>query len=285
MWRHWLRALRPLPRCSATTSGAADCPTGTRRRSRSSVGRRPGDGRDAAGHDRFPLLGVSQGAAVAIEFAARHPDRVTRPRALRRLRAGTGPAGPTTKSGGRQSCSRSWPSWGGEPTSRRSVRCSRRGSCPVARVRNGTSSTSSSAAPRRPRTRPLHRGLRTIDVSAAAQRVRCPTLVVHVRGDLMPPLDQGRLLASLMPGGRFVSLEGSNHILLATNLPGGGSWTRWTSSWGPEQGQRARRPRRTRQQNDIGTSPLARAYASATTSSNAGTPMSTSDSPALTRPW
>ena len=33
---------------------------------------------DAVGLDRFPLLGVSQGAAVAVAFAARHPERVTR---------------------------------------------------------------------------------------------------------------------------------------------------------------------------------------------------------------
>jgi DNA-binding SARP family transcriptional activator/pimeloyl-ACP methyl ester carboxylesterase len=32
---------------------------------------------DAAGYDRFPLLGISQGAAVAIEFAAAHPERVS----------------------------------------------------------------------------------------------------------------------------------------------------------------------------------------------------------------
>ena len=58
------------------------------------------------------------------------------------------------------------------------------------------------------------RGFARIDVTEAAQRVACPTLVVHVRGDLMPPLREGRLLASLVPGGRCVSLEGDNHILL-----------------------------------------------------------------------
>jgi pimeloyl-ACP methyl ester carboxylesterase len=30
----------------------------------------------------------------------------------------------------------------------------------------------------------------------------------------MPPLHEGRLLASLVPGSRFVSLDGDNHILL-----------------------------------------------------------------------
>jgi pimeloyl-ACP methyl ester carboxylesterase len=32
---------------------------------------------DACGLDRFPLLGISQGCAVCIEYAARHPDRVS----------------------------------------------------------------------------------------------------------------------------------------------------------------------------------------------------------------
>ena len=31
---------------------------------------------DAAGYEQFVLLGISQGAAVAVEYAARHPDRV-----------------------------------------------------------------------------------------------------------------------------------------------------------------------------------------------------------------
>src|SRR4051794_2058084 len=33
---------------------------------------------DAAGLDRFPLLGISQGASVAVTYTARHPERVTK---------------------------------------------------------------------------------------------------------------------------------------------------------------------------------------------------------------
>jgi pimeloyl-ACP methyl ester carboxylesterase len=33
---------------------------------------------DAEGLERFPLLGVSQGCAVAIAFAVRHPELVSR---------------------------------------------------------------------------------------------------------------------------------------------------------------------------------------------------------------
>jgi pimeloyl-ACP methyl ester carboxylesterase len=32
---------------------------------------------EALGLERFPLLGVSQGGAVAVAYAARHPDRVS----------------------------------------------------------------------------------------------------------------------------------------------------------------------------------------------------------------
>ena len=33
---------------------------------------------DAAGLERFPLLGISQGCAVSIAYAVRHPQRVSR---------------------------------------------------------------------------------------------------------------------------------------------------------------------------------------------------------------
>ena len=42
---------------------------------------------DAAGLDRFALLGVSAGAAVAVTYAARHPERVTHLVLVRGLRA------------------------------------------------------------------------------------------------------------------------------------------------------------------------------------------------------
>jgi pimeloyl-ACP methyl ester carboxylesterase/DNA-binding CsgD family transcriptional regulator len=44
-------------------------------------------------------------------------------------------------------------------------------------------------------------------------RVRCPTLVLHAREDAIIPFEEGRLVASLIPGARFVPLESRNHIL------------------------------------------------------------------------
>src|SRR5262249_20633187 len=62
-----------------------------------------------------------------------------------------------------------------------------------------------------------------IDVVADLPRVRCPTLVLHATGDARVPFDEGRLIASLIPGARFVPIDSANHLLLE-NEPG---WQRW----------------------------------------------------------
>jgi pimeloyl-ACP methyl ester carboxylesterase len=53
--------------------------------------------------------------------------------------------------------------------------------------------------------------------------VSVPTLVLHARDDRRVPLEQGRLLAAAIPGARFVTLDSSNHILLADEP----AWTRF----------------------------------------------------------
>ena len=53
-----------------------------------------------------------------------------------------------------------------------------------------------------------------IDVSDLAPAVRCPTLVLHARGELRVPFEEGRAMAAMIPGARFVPLESQNHILL-----------------------------------------------------------------------
>jgi DNA-binding CsgD family transcriptional regulator len=56
------------------------------------------------------------------------------------------------------------------------------------------------------------RAMYGMNVKGAAARVRCPTLVLHPKDDEMVRFEQGRRLASLIPGARFVPLEGRNHI-------------------------------------------------------------------------
>ena len=52
------------------------------------------------------------------------------------------------------------------------------------------------------------------DVTEAAAALRVPTLVVHSRRDARVPFDEGRRLAALIPGARFLALESANHVLL-----------------------------------------------------------------------
>src|SRR5262249_39810457 len=53
-----------------------------------------------------------------------------------------------------------------------------------------------------------------IDVTDLLRRVSVPTLVMHVRGDLVVPLEAGRVLAAGIPRARFLALQGQNHLFL-----------------------------------------------------------------------
>jgi pimeloyl-ACP methyl ester carboxylesterase/DNA-binding CsgD family transcriptional regulator len=53
-----------------------------------------------------------------------------------------------------------------------------------------------------------------LDVSDVVSQVRCPTLVLHARGDGIITFDEGRAVAAAISGARFVPLEGRDHILI-----------------------------------------------------------------------
>jgi len=65
-----------------------------------------------------------------------------------------------------------------------------------------------------------------IDVRGMISQVRCPTLVLHARDDAMHVFDEGRKIAGLIPGARFVPLESRNHILLDTEH----AWPQFTAA-------------------------------------------------------
>lgn len=52
------------------------------------------------------------------------------------------------------------------------------------------------------------------DVRELASRLKVPTLVLHGLRDAVVPFSEGRLMAALIPGARFVPLESQNHVLL-----------------------------------------------------------------------
>jgi pimeloyl-ACP methyl ester carboxylesterase/DNA-binding CsgD family transcriptional regulator len=61
--------------------------------------------------------------------------------------------------------------------------------------------------------RALHE-MQGMDVLHLAKQLHVPTLVLHCRGDMRVPFEEGRKLASAIPGARFVALESRNHVLV-----------------------------------------------------------------------
>jgi pimeloyl-ACP methyl ester carboxylesterase/DNA-binding CsgD family transcriptional regulator len=170
---------------------------------------------EAAGVERFTLLGASQGSAMAVAYAARHPERVEKLVVL-----GGYARGWNRRNSASDVLERAATQvrlielgWGAEEGSFRQVFTS--GFMPEASLDQQKSfnqmmrtCTSAETAAR------IFRTFGEIDVQDEARRISCPCLVAHGRGDLRVPFEEGRLLASLIPGARFVPLESANHILI-----------------------------------------------------------------------
>ena len=170
---------------------------------------------NVSGWDRFPLMGMSQGCAIAIAYAVRHPERVShlilygsfargrlvraaseaereKIRAMETLvRLGWGEENATFRQmftslfvpGG----SREQLDWFNElQRQTASAECAVR----YFQVTNN------------------------IDVRDLLSRVRVPTLVMHLRDDAVHAFEFGREVAAGIPGARFVPLHGRNHMPL-----------------------------------------------------------------------
>jgi pimeloyl-ACP methyl ester carboxylesterase/DNA-binding CsgD family transcriptional regulator len=171
----------------------------------------------AASLRRFALLGASQGCAIAIAYAARHPQKVSHLLlyggfALGRLKRDIGER---ELEEARTLIKIIELGWGkGTPEFRQVFTTlfmpeadseHQRAFDELQRM-----STSPANAAR------IVREFDHIDVQAEAAKIRCPTLVLHARGDARVPFEEGRRVASLIPGARFVPLEGRNHVLVSS---------------------------------------------------------------------
>jgi pimeloyl-ACP methyl ester carboxylesterase/DNA-binding CsgD family transcriptional regulator len=172
---------------------------------------------DAARLERFVLLGISQGAAAGICYAARHPGRVShlvlcggyaRGRMVRGLSAEQ-----REEAGLLESIVRV--GWGkGDPVFRRVF---------TTRFVPGATSEQMEWFDElmRVSTSPRMAGrLRTawgqIDITGVLGQVTVPTLVAHARDEVVVPFEEGRFLATRIPGARLLPLDSRNHLLLAT---------------------------------------------------------------------
>lgn len=172
---------------------------------------------EAAGVDRFPLLGISQGGAVAVEYAVRHPERVSRlalvgaysrGRLSRSVTADQREEAELDMAVGRVA-------WRREDASYRRVFATQ--FLPDADRETWDAFTSLRLASTS--TENALRFMDTfahIDIVDRAELVQAPTLILHSRNDRRVPASQARQLATLIPHSQLQLLNSGNHILTAT---------------------------------------------------------------------
>jgi pimeloyl-ACP methyl ester carboxylesterase/DNA-binding CsgD family transcriptional regulator len=215
-WRPWLEALsarykliRYDPRgCGLSDRNVADL-------SFESWVRDFGAVVDTVGLDRFSLVGVCQGGPIAIQFTARQPDRVSNlvlygTYARGRFRRTTAPDEPQKAKVMLEMMELGWAQEDHAFMRAFATQFQPEGSiehlrswCELQRA-----ATSASNAVQ------LSRVMFDVDVQESAARIRCPTLVVHPERDAAVPVEEGRLLAQIIPGARFLQLDSPNHFLL-----------------------------------------------------------------------
>lgn len=172
----------------------------------------------AAGLHRFSLLGGSQGCAIAIAYAARYPEKVSH-----LMLYGGYAVGKLKRDSSERQRDEAHTlikiielGWGKETREFRQVFTTQ--FMPDASLEQQRAfdefqrmSTSPENVVR------IISEFDVIDVRELAAKVRCPTLVLHTRGDVRVPFEEGRRVAALIPGARFVPLESRNHVLLGSD--------------------------------------------------------------------
>jgi len=180
---------------------------------------------DTLGLESFPLLGISQGASIAVAYAARHPERVTRMvlyGGYARGRLKRSNATPQQREEAELMVKLAQLGWGKSDASFRQFFATQF-------VPDGTAeqhqwftdlaliSTSAENAVR------MMQVFNEIDIVDLLSRVTCPVLALHATHDVRVPFSEGRLFASHIADARFVPLESKNHLLLRDEP----AWSRW----------------------------------------------------------
>jgi len=169
---------------------------------------------DAAKLERFPLLGISQGCAISIAYAVRHPERVSHLILYGGFARGQEKRGSSTvKDQAIAMRTLIQHGWGQDNPAFRQMFTS-------GFVPGGTAeqwdwfnelqriSVSPENAVR------IRQANDNVDVTELLEQVTVPTLVMHCRDDGVAPFSEGRRMAAMMPGAKFVPLQGENHLIL-----------------------------------------------------------------------
>ena len=168
---------------------------------------------NAAGVERFPLFGMSQGCAVSIAYTVRYPERVSHLILYGGYALGANKRSPQERERRKALATLMRLEWGADNPAFRQMYATK--FMPDAtKEQVGTfnelqrKTTSTECAAR------YYDTTGEIDVVGLLADLQVPTLVMHARADAQVPFECGRQLAAGIPGAKFVALQSNNHILL-----------------------------------------------------------------------
>ena len=169
---------------------------------------------NASGLQQFPLFAMSQAGAVAVAYAARHPDKVTRLILHGAYARGWLKRDLTEEQIEEEKLMISLMrvGWGRDnPAFRQVFAMQLFPDASIEHIRALEEQMRRSVSPKNAVR--LESEMHRLDVRDLAPKITVPTLVLHSRKDEAVPFEEGRLLASLIPRAQFVALESKNHLL------------------------------------------------------------------------
>ena len=162
---------------------------------------------DAIGLRRFPLFGISQGSAICIAYAVRHPERVSHLILYGGWAVGARKRSPESAERSKAFATLMRQGWGQDNPAFRQLFAGR-----LMPEASKEQMDSFNELQRRSATpEGAARYVETwgeIDVRDVLPKVTMPTLVMHIRNDSTVQFSSGEELADGIPGARFVAFEG-----------------------------------------------------------------------------
>jgi len=180
---------------------------------------------EQTGVDQFDLLAISQGAAVAVAYAVRHPKRVRRLIICNGYAAGWAVRADPAEIARREAMlTLTEVGWGADNPAYRQLFTNHYIPDASPKQMGWFNEMQRLSASPENAVR-LQRALSLIDVRDLLPKVETPSLIFHSRSDQAVPFAQGAELAGSIPNAQFVPLESRNHILLADEP----AWETFTS--------------------------------------------------------
>lgn len=170
---------------------------------------------EAAGADSFTLLGVSQGAAFSVAYAARHPERVSKLIIIGGYATGWNHRDISDRERVELDAFNSMVlhGWGKDTPAYRQMFTSMYIPSATREQMDWFNEMQRKSASAQNAMR-VRAAAFSIDFADLLGKVKAPTLVLHAEGDVAVPFKWGREIAAGIPHARFVALPSNNHLIL-----------------------------------------------------------------------